>query len=628
MKYTGPVRFILKGDANLAMNYTSRSRLFLQQAMDRMGPDKAYWNRILPDGTEITVSSLGGINQVWITTPAPEDVSGLKRGYLVLSSVEDQYYPIFKYNPYQVVNDPTTDTEAGNVEWVGSDGRIVSWDGLEDRYDGLSSGTIVYYRGTQYSETPSAIAGAAIAANHLVVITTNSKIYHRPFTAGGYSDASLYNPDTNVNGWREVSAPSLNVSNMSSVLSASPDGLNWVSTSRNGLAEVYTWSLVYDSENNTFQFTNYSSSSLDEQDYSTVNSNTPTYSVCGTLTKHAAELGGGYYNYDIATVGCYDQWTGIPSSPGIRGYSLTYNSDEKTVDSTTYLGNYDKKVGSDFDRAGNQLFAGLRAVDFHKISSVGRDVHTADAEYIRAKVPPDFGLGVLIQQSSIEENRTYTTTGLTTNLHKWYVGNLTKEAIDYYADSSSRLEERLTSESYFESASTSSFWIPVAPTNPSLVLFPTGTPPEQTGYSSHSTTSAYESRVLFFDIRYSSAVYVDYRYQDSDGTASIMWSVPGTDVEIASQSATKANVPFTLKGMNPSVDYGDIFASFGAAIDGSKIQVHHIDMIPDSNDLVLFIDVTFYGTRYTKTYSIKNAGSIIESTSIAEGHDVSAIKAL
>ena len=43
MKFTGPVRFILKGDANLAMSYTSRSRLLLQQAKDRMGPDKAYW---------------------------------------------------------------------------------------------------------------------------------------------------------------------------------------------------------------------------------------------------------------------------------------------------------------------------------------------------------------------------------------------------------------------------------------------------------------------------------------------------------------------------------------------------------------------------------------------------------
>lgn len=118
MKHIGPVRFILKGDADLAMSYTGRARLLLQQARDRMGPDKAYWTRTLPDGTEIVVSSLGGVNQVWITTSAG-DVEDAPRGYMIVTKdggESDQYLPMF--GGYNELLD--RDYVTGPNEWTNS----------------------------------------------------------------------------------------------------------------------------------------------------------------------------------------------------------------------------------------------------------------------------------------------------------------------------------------------------------------------------------------------------------------------------------------------------------------------------------------------------------------------------
>lgn len=118
MKHIGPVRFILKGDADLAMSYTGRARLLLQQARDRMGPDKAYWTRTLPDGTEIVVSSLGGVNQVWITTSAG-DIEDAPRGYMIVTkdgSESDKYLPMF--GGYDRLLD--RDYVTGPYEWTNS----------------------------------------------------------------------------------------------------------------------------------------------------------------------------------------------------------------------------------------------------------------------------------------------------------------------------------------------------------------------------------------------------------------------------------------------------------------------------------------------------------------------------
>lgn len=122
MKYTGPVRFIFLGHPRLCLPHTSRSRLFLQQAMDRMGPDKAYSIETLPDGTEITVSSLGGIKQVWIK-PRPDEYDENIRGYVLQTTLNEvdgdtgiRYLPMsIQYENVWLRNYQTGDDE----EWSG-----------------------------------------------------------------------------------------------------------------------------------------------------------------------------------------------------------------------------------------------------------------------------------------------------------------------------------------------------------------------------------------------------------------------------------------------------------------------------------------------------------------------------
>ncbi len=65
-RYTGPLRTIIKGDFNEGSKHVGTARLFMQQAIERMGGDKAFWIRQLPDGTKITVSALGGVRSAII----------------------------------------------------------------------------------------------------------------------------------------------------------------------------------------------------------------------------------------------------------------------------------------------------------------------------------------------------------------------------------------------------------------------------------------------------------------------------------------------------------------------------------------------------------------------------------
>ncbi|MBT8449655.1 MAG: hypothetical protein KJO69_08190 [Gammaproteobacteria bacterium] len=72
MKEHGPVRFRFSGDLKLARSYASLGRKFLGMAKKRMGDDKAYWVRVLPDKVRIVVSSHGGVDQISIDAPTEE----------------------------------------------------------------------------------------------------------------------------------------------------------------------------------------------------------------------------------------------------------------------------------------------------------------------------------------------------------------------------------------------------------------------------------------------------------------------------------------------------------------------------------------------------------------------------
>lgn len=612
MKHTGPVRFILKGDADLAMRYTGRSRLLLQQAKDRMGPDKAYWNRTLPDGTEITVSSLGGVNQVWITTPAPDDVPFQKQGYLVLSSEEDQYYPIYKYNPYQVVNNPTEDTVAGNIEWVGRNATILSWNGGSNRYTVAGTGTAVYFRGSKYTDAPANVKGAAISNGHIIVATT-SAMYHRPFKPTGYTDTDLYDEDLSPEGWREISLGALPLTGIVTAL-ADYTGLKWTGKYSDTL--IYDWILEYNSINNTFSVSTIDNTDQDYYSATFVNNTRLPFTGSGEIADE--------YNIESDYGDCFQE---------ISMGGLNIGRDDYR-----YVGNFKYYLGKDYDSDGNLLSASTQSgAEVFYIPGEWR-WGSAATQYFRRSYTfygshPDFYKDIHTEHTA--EITQYWTEVLTEAKQTWTVGNLTRQCVSYRY--TRRENIRTSPESGSHSSITDTTDGPLVSPGictvtgpPSLPDFPVtvlGPPRESIVISSEILNSI----VLYEDIRYSSAVALEYSDSGYTGDASIVWYVQDpdfqTNIQIAGHIASRANPPFNLM-MTSAILEDNIFVSAGASVNSEYVDVHHIDIIPDGNDLLLIIDVTFYGERIINVYSKKNADTYITSGAITPGYTISEIKAL
>lgn len=210
MKYTGPVRFIFKGDINEALKYTSRSRLLLAQARERMGPDKAFWNRVLPDGTEITVSSLGGINQVWINTSAiSTEANRFNHGFYF----PDEGNKIISKIGGEWVKLETSDDYSGYFPNPVSYGQI-GWSGI-DRFLGYYSGSF-YAHGYEVAQVPAGtvdLLSFYIDKDERIVITvygtfasldgTGYYIFTKPFIPGEDSGNDLYDISTAIRGWKK-----------------------------------------------------------------------------------------------------------------------------------------------------------------------------------------------------------------------------------------------------------------------------------------------------------------------------------------------------------------------------------------------------------------------------------------
>lgn len=188
MKYSGPVRFILKGNTDLAMKYTSRSRLLLQQAMDRMGPDKAYWTRTLPDGTKVTVSSLGGIKQVWISTIGA-GIFKPCRSIGFLANVDSFGVGFLDHEDYSQIiqNSYVDDYVAGKQSWFSDQNYALTWDSYQFRYGTheYSGSPNIYLGGCLYAVAPGEVTGIGVFENFLIA-KVDRYFYYTTFRVNHY----------------------------------------------------------------------------------------------------------------------------------------------------------------------------------------------------------------------------------------------------------------------------------------------------------------------------------------------------------------------------------------------------------------------------------------------------------
>ncbi|MCP5414367.1 MAG: hypothetical protein H6961_07140 [Chromatiaceae bacterium] len=169
--------------------------------MDRMGPDQAYWIRKLPDGTNITVSSLGGIKQVWIDTIA--DKYQFKacnlQGFLTnIDTYGNAYVPRDNYS-ITISNNIIDDAVGGKSSTI-QYSNILTWDhepfrycitNASSRHPAISRN--IYYRGCLYAKAPDNVYGAWFFDEFIICIAgwdggSNGYIWYAPATTGGYGE--------------------------------------------------------------------------------------------------------------------------------------------------------------------------------------------------------------------------------------------------------------------------------------------------------------------------------------------------------------------------------------------------------------------------------------------------------
>lgn len=250
MKYHGPVRWIFRGKKETCAKHTSRARLYLMQAISRMGPDMAAWNRVEPDGTLIRISSFTSGYNVEITCPeARYEYSPCVSGfYLEPTSDEaplgfrddpdqtpieagDGFFPgitlvdgdIIKTNiertgaQYPYTLDWTAPGFTGYLVWPanrigqGTDDNGIDWE-IFHRYACTPANGDLYYCNTVHSSPPSGQAlGYAVRTINkqqflYAVCTTdtaNLDVYRRVWTETPYENNDEINTN-NPLGWEFI----------------------------------------------------------------------------------------------------------------------------------------------------------------------------------------------------------------------------------------------------------------------------------------------------------------------------------------------------------------------------------------------------------------------------------------
>lgn len=216
MKFLGPVRFQLNNRSALA--YTGISRKFLQMAKDRMGANRAFWVRYLPDGTKIIVSSLGGVDQVWIeaATGQPEPVIRYNSAFFIsqIAAIPNANLEVIWYDPLGDINTPIWLKEsedykdsAGTAQFpnpILRPGGVVTDSGVASRSNPLGS------QGYEISALPSVPSISRIISwiyngkiCSLNRVSTQLQLYWKKFTEGmTLETGDLFDEDLFPNGWR------------------------------------------------------------------------------------------------------------------------------------------------------------------------------------------------------------------------------------------------------------------------------------------------------------------------------------------------------------------------------------------------------------------------------------------
>lgn len=248
MKFTGPVRFIFSGNKEACSRYTGRARLYLQQAIDRMGSMNAAWKRQEPDGTTIRIASWGTGHTIEITCPgvteydpctsgfyiepisdeAPLGFGSDKQTPLTAEDIEDGLFPGYTLEDGDIKRDNVEFNGAGQkwtLDWTakefkgylvwpatflknGTDGNSVNWEPFHRYYCKPDNGRL-YYCNADHSGGPGGLAlGYGVRtlgkSQYLYCVAStdgvNLKVHRRVWTTEPYEDDDELS-STNPLGW-------------------------------------------------------------------------------------------------------------------------------------------------------------------------------------------------------------------------------------------------------------------------------------------------------------------------------------------------------------------------------------------------------------------------------------------
>ena len=620
MRFNGPVRFIL--DSKEGLNYTSLSRVFLQQTKDRMGLGRAYWTRKLSDGTEITVSDLGNINQIWIKTKFEDDeetCSALGYNLLVFDS-SDSLNKRFHLPYPDYLNIFRKDTiESGNVDWI-SDETILTWNSSGyNRYLFNGSDTDIFYRGCIYSPTPGTIIGVAVSNGHVIIVTSDKKMFHRPFSSTPYNNNLTYSTE-NQNGWREIDISTVPSGLFLGAASADTTGLKWTVRL---LDEPFDFTISFNSSTNTFSYVS-----------GTITPDVNTYSIVNEpFTPFLEDLVTQVCSYNQSLVPNPDastKWmlgstpvTGICSSgesPGLPDTTAISDGHRDLYQYSLgegwsrYSGAFIEYFASDFLQSNNILaFAAIRNKNITEWKGVTQFSSTEITRSIDITVNEKSFNGTDWQsEGSRVESYAYEQRlgSRTYSEFEIVIGDLTEIEtsylkIDYESDTDTRLGTLDYSGVYLF---------------PSNVGWTSGL--EEWNFNDYTPPGIYSpapvsesitrSKALDFDIRYSIGLFLKC-VQDFSGTTvvSLYWKWPAGQALIATSAVPDANVPFPMG--NPT--FPSAAGTFGTSeLFPSFVVLNTSRIVPNNDELLLYVDIDFYGTNYKHVISLyQNSGTTVET---------------
>ena len=139
-----------------------------------------------------------------------------------------------------------------------------------------------------------------------------------------------------------------------------------------------------------------------------------------------------------------------------------------------------------------------------------------------------------------------------------------------------------------------------------------------------SFTTDYHARVMVFDIRYSTALFIKIEDNGAGEDVTVYWKSPKGTISLGSYSGAYNDIPLTV--MSSPIPASNVLLTPGTY---GLFTLHDAQIATDDNDVILYSDITLNGVRTTESHSLNfNSGDITQSQLIDASREFTKIKGI